>query len=225
MSRAAGRKSNTPRQPVPGSPEGDEIGLSARQDPSGSPIPGLTGNIVNYEVVRQKPAAPLPEESFDEYRGMMAHGVPNDSDTTNQRALLEREGTLNPDRRTEPRLTVPQVRPAPIPVYVTQPEGGSEVFRTASPRSITVPNSASDAVRLGGRNPRRNRIGLLNEDTSTNVRIAQRPSDLINGGGALLAKSMASYVWLETQDELYAVTDSATLTVKLSIIEEFEQGL
>lgn len=225
MGRAAGRKNSTPRQPAPGSPEGDEIGLSIRQDPGGSPIPGLTGNIANYETVQQKPA--VTDESFDEYRGMMAHGVPNDSQATNERALMERDGTLAKQHgpMTPPQHGAPTVKPTPIPVYVVEAQGGGGVYLSSSPRSITVPNTSTDPVRLCGRSPKRNRIGLLNEDTATNIRIAQRPSDLVNGGGALVPWPLNSYLWLETQDELFATTVSSTLTVLLSVIEEFELEL
>lgn len=228
MSRAAGRKSNVPRQPVPGSPEGDETGLSERQDPAGSPIPGLTGNISNYETVRQAPA--VSGASFDEFRGMMAHGVPNDSETTNERALLERDGTLAKQHQplSPPVHDVPRVKPTPIPVYVVEEGGSGVVFLTASPRHFTVPTATGsvpgDPVRVCGRNPRRNRVGLLNEDTAVNIRFAQRPSDLVAGGGALLLSMTTSYLWLETQDELFALS-AGTGTPVLSVIEEFEQEL
>jgi hypothetical protein len=224
MGRASGRK-NLPRAPQPGTPEGDEIGLSARQDPAGSPIPGLTGNITNYETVRQK--VPIGE-ALPEHRGMMAHGVPPDGDqTTEERATMERDGTLAQHQPpTPPEHPRPVVRPTPVPVYVVEEGSSGQAFLSASPRNITVPkNTGADPVRVCGRNPRRNRIGLLNEDTATNIRFAQRPSDLVNGGGALLNWPNNSYTWLETQDELWAVTVSVTLSVVMSIIEEFEKEL
>jgi hypothetical protein len=229
MGRASGRKSTVPRQPVPGSPEGDEIGLSIRQDPGGSPIPGLTGNITNYETVKQKPAT--GDSSFDEFRGMMAHGVPNASELTEERALMERDGTLSKPHRppTPPQHDAPPVKPTPIPVFVVEEAGGADVFLSSSPRHITVPSATgtvpADPVRICGRNPRRNRIGLLNEDTSANnIRFAQRPSDLVNGGGSMLFSSVTNYLWLETQDELF-VLSATSGTPLLSIIEEFEQEL
>ena len=226
MSRAAGRKSNVPRVPVPGSPEGDDIGLSARQDPSGSPIPGLTGNIVNYETVRQRPAAPQPDESMDEYRGMMAHGVPNDSETTNQRALMEREGTLARQHRppTPPEHAAPKVRPTPVPVYIVESGSSGTSFLSASPRHVQLQATGGDPVRVCGRSTRRNRIGLLNEDTANNIRFAVRIGDLNTGGGALLPWPSNSYLWLQTQDELYAIS-AGSGTPLLSIIEEYEQEL
>lgn len=224
MGRASGRKNPT-RGPVPGpdTPEGREIGESARQDPAGSPIPGLTGNIANYETVRRSVPVgdPLPE-----HRGIMAHGVPPDGDqTTEERATMEREGTLAQHRPPRPPETArPAPRPVPVPVYMVEEQGGGDTYLTASPRHITVAASTgTDPTRLCGRNPRRNRIGLLNEDTANNARFAQRPSDLGNGGGALLPWPNSNYTWLETQDELYALSVGAAVIV--SIIEEFEQEL
>jgi hypothetical protein len=227
MGRASGRK-NLPRAPQPGTPEGDEIGLSARQDPAGSPIPGLTGNIVNYETVRREPPIgdPLPE-----FRGMMAHGVPPEDSTTEERATMEREGTLAQHRPpTPPQHPKPVVRPTPVPVYLVEEGSGGEAYLTASPRHISVPGilatgaNAADPVRLCGKDAKRNRIGLLNEDTANNVRFAQRPSDLVAGGGSLLPYPSNTYLWLETQDELFAYAVGSA-SVILSIIDEFEQEL
>jgi hypothetical protein len=230
MSRASGRK-NLPREPVlPGDPaddaQGKEIGESARQNPAGSPIPGLTGNIVNYPTVTQKPAT--PDGTFDEYRGIMAHGVPNDSETTNQRGLQEATGTIARQRQppTPPQPAGPLVRPVPVPVYIVTEGAGARAYLTSSPRNVTVPpNANADPVRECGRDAKRNRIGLLNEDTATNIRFAYRPSDLVNGGGALLPWPATSYLFLETQDELFACTVSATLSVIMSVIEEHDQEL
>lgn len=225
MSRAQGRRNPTRQggtgDPGPDSSEGRDIGESARQDPSGSPIPGLTGNIVNQETVRQQVPVgePLPE-----HRGIMAHGVPAEDDTTEERAQSERGGP-NEDRPRKLPGQEPRQRPPAIPVYVVEHDGGPDVFLSSAPRHITVPDNAVDPVRICGRSPRRKRIGLLNEDTATNIRFAQRISDLTNGGGALLPWPATSYLWLDTQDELYACTVSASLSVVMSVIEEFEQEL
>jgi hypothetical protein len=227
MGRASGRK-NLPRAPQPGTPEGKDIGESALQDPAGSPIPGLTGNIVNYETVRR--SVPVGE-SLPEHRGMMAHGVPPDGDqTTEERAQLERDGTLAQHRPpTPPEHARPVQRPPAVPVYLVKEQGGPVTFIAAAPRHITVPPTTSstlstDPVRVCGRDPRRNRIGLLNEDTANNIRFATRPSDLVNGGGALLPWPTNSYTWFETQDELYALA-VGTAQVIMSIIEETEQEI
>jgi hypothetical protein len=219
MGRASGRK-NLPRAPVPDSPEGDEIGESVRQDPAGSPIPGLTGNIANYETVRQQVPAgePLPE-----FRGMMAHGVPPEDYTPAERAEAMRGESAPHQPPRPPALHKEYTAPPAVPVYIVEQQGGSESYFTASPRNFTVPGYNSDPVRVCGRNPKRNRILLLNEDTATNIRFAKRPSDLTAGGGGLLPWSATSYTILETQDELFATTVSATLSVIMSVIEEFSQ--
>lgn len=223
MGRASGRKNPT-RQVTPDSPEGREIGMSERQDPSGGPINSQTGNIVNYPTVRQEPKVGA---AFPEHRGIMAHGVPPETLSTEERALMERDGTAQHNPPLPPEHYVPRKKPTPVPVYITEPEGGSDVFLTASPRNLNVPAiNTADPVRIAGRNVKRNRIGLLNESTSTNIRFAKLPSDLVNGGGALLPWPNTSYSWFETQDELYALTVSAGGTAAtISIIEEFEQGL
>jgi hypothetical protein len=167
MTRGAGRKNKVPRQPVPGDPEGDEIGLSIRQDPAGSPIPGLTGNIANYETVRQQ--VPVPDETFDEYRGMMAHGVPNDSQSTEERALMERDGTLaqhNPP--TPPEHSAPITRPPAIPVYLVEQGGGTHPVTTLAGQKISIPKQGVEAARIGSRDITRTDFYIMAEVVTVN---------------------------------------------------------
>lgn len=227
MGRASGRKSNVPRQPVPGSPEGDEIGLSIRQDPAGSPIPGLTGNISNYETQRQKPA--VPDESFDEYRGPMAHGVPNDSETTNERALMERDGTLAQHRPpTPPEAHRERVIPSPIPVYITTLNAGGRPIGTISTQKINVPGwgTGADPVRIAGRDLDRTKMLIMVETAAgaagaapTGIRVSKEISILANAEsqGALMRAGMAGYQDLDNQqDELFAISnDGSACTVSV----------
>jgi hypothetical protein len=223
MSRSAGRKVPTRApQVTPGSPEGREEGVSALQDPAGSPIPGLTGNILNYETVRQ----PVPVgEPLDQFRGMEAHGVPHEEMSTEEQAVAERGGPGTDKPRTPPQHYEPHLPPVAVPVYLVESQGGGDVYRSATPRHITVANNASDATQVCGRNPRRNRIGLLNEDPTTDIRFSVSPRELVSGGGAILLHAVTTYQWFETQDSLYAVTTSASSTVLLSIIDEFDQEM
>jgi hypothetical protein len=173
MGRSAGRKSNIPRapQPEPDTPEGDEIGLSARQDPAGSPIPGLTGNILNYETVEQKPA--MPDGSFDEFRGMMAHGVPNDSGTTTERALAERNGPLaQHSPPTSPELAGDRKIPPAIPVYLTTPAAGGRPLGTLAAQRITIPASGSDPVRIAARDRDRTKMLVMVETAAGSTSIS-----------------------------------------------------
>jgi hypothetical protein len=219
MARAHGRKGTG--RPVEVTPEeARELGLSVLQSPEGSPIPGLTGNVKNYETHRQVPAT--GDEDLPEFRGMMAHGVQPEDHTAHDRAAHER----GEHARAKPlKLETPAAPVVPVPVYLVEGQGGGRTYRESAPRHVTVANSASDATRLCGKNPKRIKIGLLNEDTATNVRFAQRITDLTNGGGALLPWPVNSYQWFETQGELYASTVSTTLTVTVSIIEEWEAEL
>jgi hypothetical protein len=164
MGRAGGRKNFT-REPVPGTPEGDDIGMSVRQDPAGSPIPGQTGNIINYPTVEQKPAT--PDGSFDEYRGMMAHGVPNDSATTNERGLAERGSALVVDRKTAPEVHTPRVLPAAIPVYLTTPAAGGRPLGKLSAVRVTVPPfGTADPTRLASRDYDRTKMLIMVESAA-----------------------------------------------------------
>lgn len=204
--------------PGPGSGEGDAIGESELTDPAGSPIPGGQNHIVNYETKEHPVPSPAPPPAYD---GMMAHGVPAEPRSDAMQIAAERGS----GRKAGPvTVAEPPARPPAVPVYLVETEGGKKVIRSASPQNINVPNNASDAKLIAGINPMRVRLGLLNEDSTTDVRFAKNQAGTVNGGGALLPHAQSSYVWLETQDELYAVTSSATLSVKISVIEEDEQG-
>lgn len=221
MGRASGRK-NLPRAPQPGTPEGNETGVSALQDPAGSPIPGLTGNISNYETVRQN--VPVGDD-LEEFRGMMAHGVPPGEGTAEERALMERDGAIAQHRPpAPPQHAQQQAAVPPVPVYIVEGAGGPRVFRTASPRHIQLAASGGDPVRIAGRSLDRVRIGLLNEDTANDIRFAFSPANLNVGSGALLPWPNNSYQWFETQDELYAIS-AGSGTPLISVIEEYEQEL
>jgi len=169
MSRANGRGRQTPRKPQiePGTPAGDDIGLSARQDPAGSPIPGLTGNVANYETVRREPAV---GESFDEFRGMMAHGVPNASETTEERATMERTGTLAQHRPpTPPELHREARKPIPIPVYLVEQAAGGSPLTTLAGQKISVPAQGNAAARIGARDLERTDFYIMAETVTVNA--------------------------------------------------------
>ena len=166
MGRASGRK-NLPREPVPGpdTPEGRDIGESARQDPAGSPIPGLTGNIANYETVRRQ--VPVGE-SLPEYRGMMAHGVPAGSETTEERATMEREGTLAQHRPLgEPDVRAPRQQPPAIPVYLVERAGGNRPLTTLAGQKISVPAQGTEAARIAARDETRSEFYVQAEVVSS----------------------------------------------------------
>jgi hypothetical protein len=222
MSRAKGR--NPQRQPSaedikPGTPEGKQLGLSDRVQGHPSPIPGGRPHIGNAPAIRH--TVPIGPSEPEVSKGN-AHGVIPGSHTNAERAEHERgPNTVHPPR---PRPPAPaHERPTPIPVFVVE-DAHNDVLRSAAPRKITVPGNAAEAVRLCGIDPSRSEVMLLNESTSTDVRFAQRISDLNGGGGALLPWPANSYQKIKTQDELYALSATGTAAT-VSVIQVFERDL
>lgn len=226
MSRSRG-KHDTGRKPAsvavdPESPEGRQLGMSPRTQGVPSPIPGGREHITNAETMRQQ--APVPD-AWPESRDLNAHGVPPSSHTTRERAEMERgPNTVHRDR---PQHHPVKEKPTPIPVYVVQ-DGLPSVLRSAAPRHFQLPAAsgaaAADPVLICGRDKTRTAVLLLNESTSSDIRFAQRPADLNNGGGALLPWPGNSYLRLDTQDQLYAISKD-TGTPIISVIQIFEREL
>ena len=224
MSRAKGRQ-QPQRQPSaedipPDSAMGRELGLSARVQGHPSPIPGGRPHISNAPAVRH--TVPVPPSDPEIGMGN-AHGVIPGTHTNAERADHERGP--NTVHRTMPRPQHHPVheRPQPIPVFVVQ-DAHNDVLRSAAPHKITVPVSTADPVRLCGRDTTRSEVMLLNESTSVDVRFAQRISDLNAGGGALLPWPTNSYLRIQTQDELYALSTVGTAAT-VSVIQVFEREL
>lgn len=155
MSRASGRRNptrpSTTGDPGPGSPAGKEIGESARQDPAGAPINSDTGNVVNYETVRQQVAIGEPRE---EHAGWLAHGVPPSEDTTEERATAERGGP-NLARSRKVAGEKPVRKPTPVPVYIVPPGAGSRPLTTMATAKLSVPAAGTEAARITGRDETR----------------------------------------------------------------------
>lgn len=225
MTRAAGRhrghSGGPPRTPEvdPNSEQGQGLGMSDRMQGYPSPIPGGQNHVVNAETMRT--AVPTPD-SRPEVKPINAHGVPPGTSTSRDRAEMMR-GPNTTHHRGEARPEPPgPPRPEPVPVFIVEGGEDSKAYRSAAPRHITLQASTGDAVRICGRNALRTRVGVLNESTSSDIRFAHRISDLTGGGGALLPWPGNSYLWLHTQDDLFAISkDSGTPVI--SIIEEYEQ--
>lgn len=208
MSRAHGK--HTSRTPVLSPGEKAEFGIDDRD------IPGGETHLINHQTVHQKPAT---SEPLEEFRGMMAHGVP-----PAEHGMYDRDAKGK--KPYKPEYAKVPAPPVPVPVYIVEDGGGGRALRSAAPRHFTVPaasgTNAGDPVRVCGRDARRVRVLLLNEDTASNIRFAQRPSDLTAGGGALLPYPSSSYLALHTQDELWALS-ADTGTPLISVIQEFER--
>lgn len=221
MSRGNGKHSpRTPEIPEvdPDSRMGHELGMSRRTQGVPSPIPGGRQHIQNAPVVRQK--TPVPDAK-PEITNLNAHGVPHGSATSRERAEVMRGPNSVHQRHQKPPPAQVE-RPSPIPVYVVQDEH-KDVIRAAFPHTFTVPgNTGNDPVRICGRDPGRTEVMILNESTAHNIRIAQRPSDLNNGGGALIPWPSNSYVTIKTQDELWAISADST-AAQVSVIQVTER--
>lgn len=211
----------TGSQVAPDSPEGRDIGLSDRTVGVPSPIPGGRRLITQPPAVRQKPAAPVARPPF---RGVMAHGVPPET-PTRERAHVEH----GPNSTRDPVPTYQHREPpiVPVPVYVVADQRGEEELTSTGHKRYIIPaygSATSDGspwVRLVGRNTNREHVYLLNEDASNGIRISNRPDvSTTQHSGTLLPAAMSSYLRLSTQDELYAISDTATAAT-ISIIEEF----
>jgi hypothetical protein len=206
----------------PGSALGHKLGVSKRTMGAPSPIPGGEEHIVSPQSFRNRVPAPNANEIPDT-PDQNAHGVPPGSHHGFTRAQLMRGKAAGRDADLFYADTRTPVRP--IPVFVVESDDKQPVYRTASPRNLVAPVTGTDTAslpRLCGRNPERRYVLLLNESTNSDARIAQRPSDLLGGGGALLTYASNSYLKIETQDELYAVSVTGTAAT-ISIIEVFEQ--
>jgi hypothetical protein len=149
------------------------------------------------------------------------HGVAPGSHTNADRADMQRgPNTVHPPR---PGPTTRVEKPLPIPVFLVE-DHNRNMVRSAAPHHIRVPGNTADPVRLCGRDPSRTVVMVLNESTAQDVRFAQTLRDLTNGGGALLPWPSNSYLKIETQDELYALSTSGTAAT-VSIIPVFEKDV
>ena len=218
-----GNGKHSPRKPDipdidPDSPMGRQLGMSARMQGVPSPIPGGREHIQNAPTVRQQ--IPVPD-SEPEITDQNAHGVPHGSATSREWSEVMRGPNTVHQRQQKPP-PAPVERPAPIPVYVVQDQH-KDVIRSGIPHSFAVPgNSGNDPVRICGRDPGRAEVMILNESTAHDIRIAQRPSDLGNGGGALIPWPSNSYVTIKTQDELWSIS-ADTSAARVSVIQIAER--
>lgn len=223
MSRASGRKQREPKAEdiKPGSAEGKQLGLSDRVQGHPSPIPGGRDHLSNAPAVRH--TVPTPPSDPEIGHGN-AHGVIPGSHTNAERADAERGPNTVHQTMPKPRPHQAHERPQPIPVFVVQ-DAHNDVLRDAAPYHVTAPVNTAEPIRLCPQDASRAEVMLLNESTTTDVRIAQRPADLNNGGGALLPWPSNSYLKIRTQGQLYALSGSSGTAATVSVIQVFEREL
>ena len=206
----------------PDSPEGREYGMSDRVQGAPSPIPGGRDHISNAIAFRQQVPAPAPDE-FTDLPVDNVHGVPPGSHNGYSRAELMR-GKLAGRKGPDQYYTEQPIPIRPVPVFVVENQDKGSVIRSAAPRNIVIPLSGTTPVQICGTDPDRSEVMLLNESSTTGIRIGYTYNDVQAGGGALLAAAATSYTRIPTQDTLYAVSTSASTAPTLSIINIYDQN-
>lgn len=108
--------------------------------------------------------------------------------------------------------------PQAVPVYTVEgPFDTGPVLKVAEPQIVTVAVAGSTPTKLCNQDRRRVDVALLNNDTANDVQIGREQDTVLDGRGAIIAHGSTSYVHLEHQDELWALSVAAT-AVKLSVI-------
>ena len=214
--RSRGKEARPP-EIIPDSGEGRAIGLSDRTAGVPSTIQGGTPHISNPTTVRQH--VPIPEPK-PEFRGVMAHGVAPEKHTAHERAdAMRGPNSVKPLVPHYHEFPDPVI---PVPVYVVEQKAGSRSRRRSSHRKYTVPAAGTTPIRLVGYNSARVNVQLLNEDSTHNIRFSDDITNLsATGQGTVLPATTSSYLTIQTQDELYAVSDDSS-TPFISIIETFD---
>lgn len=198
------RHTNRPRRgPAADSPGGRALGLDDRD------IPGGALHVVNPETAATPPALE-PEPQLFADGSLLDHGVPDERPGGFETPPADVGHAPRPGRE-------PEVSDA-VPVYMVPGPGRGET-EVAAPHSTVVPAPGSTPVRLCGAVPSRAAVLLLNE-SATIVRIGASEADAVNGGAALPA-TMGGYLRIHTKGQIYAIADSGTSTLKVSVIEEF----
>jgi hypothetical protein len=215
LAAAAGEGAANPAQAPHASPQQvAEFGLSDHHLPGGVLHPTLEP----LERERLHPKVPGPF-----YDGIMSHGVPIDTGNPPNHGRIAPAWPARHGHEASdiPRHEVIETEPDPVPVYVVERAGGGKGRLDTATVNRTAPVSGSDPVRLTAQDLRRQRVGLLNEDAAHDARVSKSLADLAQGKGILLPHGATSYLWLNTQDDLFAVGTSAN-TVAISVITEYE---
>jgi hypothetical protein len=209
MSRAAGRK-GTGRPPDPA---------------YGSFDKGIPGGIRHADANPDALATvtqPAAAEPLEEFRGMMAHGVPPQTGEHYQREMQD-----HARHPYQPEYSKPAPAIIPVPVYTVERASGYRPLADASARRITVPAAGSEPAEICGQDENRSLVQLLNEDSTHNCRIgklenlAYDAQNQVIVGGARLPAAATGYTVLRIQGPLWAVSETSSAVV-ISVITEYE---
>src|SRR5487761_569 len=258
MSRASGRKGQPARPPVLGTdlPADKQAGYGIDD----RDIPGGQTHLVNYPTVTQKvPTA----EPLDEFRGMMAHGVPPKEAETGHYDRQAPAGNRREPRYARPSRTATAVPAAfsalaavtglPAATYqvtayaeFTAAPGAGDAdnvqlwLNGASQGTLLIPPVANGApvpftIEIAA--PAGSTIELVNPAAGSagttyhtfievtaagaaGVRFDHEVGNLDVGLGALLRAGAVSYLKLECEDEMFAVSADASACT-ISVVYEY----
>jgi hypothetical protein len=224
--RSAGRPARG--RPPAARPEMREQGSEKEHSPGRAlgipefpqPLPGSDRYLVKDAAEPHQPLDVGPAKPY--YSGGLAHGVP---------APVEHGGrpTARHEDRAEIEASRREVReltrePAdPIPVYVVEKSGGTHPLQRAAFYRKQVPAAGGDPVMIVPKDPRRTSVRLLNEAAAGGniIRMHAEPGGAATGPA--LPAAMTGYLEIDTQDEIWALTDAAgTGATFLSVISQYD---
>lgn len=186
------------------------------------PLPGGRTHLVNHPVPEHPPLEPPAQRPY--YDGIMAHGVevtdhphggrPRPKPHERARLAATRRGQL-------PESPAEKIDPIPVTIHSTG-SGRRPLKRTAF-RSATVPAPGTTPDRVVGRDPRRSRVGLLNEDPANAIRLTFN-GDADSSRGVYLPPGMSNYLWLHTQDVIWAIMAASNGSTATAVTGAFAAG-
>jgi len=183
-------------------------------------LPGGVRHLVNPQTRVDSPAPyePRPADYHKE------HGVePHD---WGQYVTPPDESEHHPAERP---LPVPH-DPGAVPVYILEAPHKRRTIRTTICSNVNVRAAGQEPSRLCNRDPNRVELHILNEDSTVDIRVSEKFSELQGtsaqgtgpaGAGALIWHGTNSYTKLKTQEQLFAITTSAA-AARMSVIQIVE---
>ena len=209
-------------------PENEYVGGTAPHPAQGDPAHGIPvypdplpgGHEYAPKDVTQRQRVDVPPPQAY-YTGGLAHGV---------KSPAPHDGRIAPKGHEQHSIrgeneTVPEVgrfKIDPVPVYITEPGAGVHPLTRTSFRQVTV-TLGTNPVPIVERNPDRVSVRLLNESAAGGAaRLKNGPDSSI---GSVLPAAMTNYLEIKSQDQIWAVSDSAaTVNAVISVIEEYKQA-
>lgn len=216
---AAGRSRREIRRAPVAGPRRHGHGVASDVPDYPEPLPGSDHHIAHEAHEVSPPPLLDVGPAKPAYSGMMAHGVEPTVHYGGRPAPTPEQRTEHEASRK--RQAAPQAAPArqsPVPVYLVDVGSGSEPLKRMATKNLTVKGLGNRPERIAGRDPHRSVLRLLNEDPTNGVRILAEATDEI---GALLPAAMTSYQEFGSQDDIYAIGNTAS-SVVLSVIIEYD---